>query len=89
MLAFDVKDMTCGHCERTITQALKQADPAAMVQIDLAQHRVNIGGATLEAPALAQTIQDAGYTPVQREAPAADALPTAQSRRAGGCCCGT
>jgi copper chaperone len=89
MIAFDVKDMTCGHCERTITQALKQADPAATVQIDLAQHRVTVGGATLEAPALAQTIQDAGYTPVLREAPAADTLPAAQPRRAGGCCCGS
>ena len=28
--------MTCGHCERAVTQAIQQVDPAATVQIDRA-----------------------------------------------------
>lgn len=42
VIAFDVKDMTCGHCVRSITQALTSADPGAQVAIDLARQRVEI-----------------------------------------------
>ena len=40
MIAYEVKDMTCGHCVNAITQALKAVDSTAEVRIDLAQHRV-------------------------------------------------
>ena len=33
---FQVQGMTCGHCERAVTQAIQQVDPAATVQIDRA-----------------------------------------------------
>jgi copper chaperone CopZ len=29
---FNVQGMTCGHCERTVTQAVKSVDPAAEVK---------------------------------------------------------
>ncbi|MFQ6747711.1 heavy-metal-associated domain-containing protein [Bordetella pertussis] len=35
-IAFHVPDMTCGHCVKSITQAVQQAVPQALVQIDLA-----------------------------------------------------
>ncbi len=65
MIAFDVPDMTCGHCVRAITEAVRAVAPAAQVQVDLASHRVQIGG---EAPlppaeALRAAIADAGYSP--------------------------
>ncbi len=46
MIAFEVNDMTCGHCVSTITKALKSADQGAKVTIDLARHLVMV-----EAPA--------------------------------------
>ena len=49
MIAFEVKDMTCGHCVSTITKALKAADRDAQVQIDLARHLVKVEPATADA----------------------------------------
>jgi copper chaperone len=31
---FQVQGMTCGHCERAVTQAVQRVDPAAEVKID-------------------------------------------------------
>jgi len=64
MIAFEVQDMTCGHCVRTITQAVKALDPNAQVQIDLATHRVAIEAAQANAAALGDAIREAGFTPV-------------------------
>lgn len=68
MIAFEVKDMTCGHCVSSITQALKHADPDARIQIDLASHRVQVEPAAADAQALAAAIEAAGYSPVAVEA---------------------
>lgn len=64
MIAFQVQDMTCGHCVGTITQAVKEADPQAEVKIDLQQHRVEIDASKLTAQELQTAITQAGYTPV-------------------------
>lgn len=80
MLAFEVKDMTCGHCASTITQALKAADQGARVSIDLARHLVSIEPAQADAGELQAAIVEAGYTPVPTQA----AAPLA----AAGSCCG-
>jgi copper chaperone len=64
MIAFEVNDMTCGHCVSTITKAVKDADRQARVQIDLARHRVEIEPAAAGADELADAIKEAGYTPV-------------------------
>lgn len=64
MIAFQVNDMTCGHCVSTITKALKATDQAAQVRIDLAQHRVEIEPAAADAQELEDAIREAGYTPV-------------------------
>jgi len=42
MIAFDVNDMTCGHCAGTITSAVQAADAAARVEIDLGRRQVRI-----------------------------------------------
>ena len=67
MITFRVDDMSCGHCVGAITRALKQADPGAEVQVDLATHRVQVQPAAANAQALAAAIEDAGYTPVPAE----------------------
>jgi copper chaperone len=64
MIAFQVDDMTCGHCVGAITRALKAVDKDAAVQIDLAAHRVQVEPAAADAAQLAAAIEDAGYTPV-------------------------
>lgn len=64
MIAFEVNDMTCGHCVRAITQAVQEADPGAQVQVDLAAHRVQVEPAQADAAALQAAIAEAGYTPV-------------------------
>ena len=64
MTSFEVKDMTCGHCAATITEAVKAVDQGAQVQIDLATHRVTIDPTEAGAAALGDAIRQAGYTPV-------------------------
>jgi copper chaperone len=64
MIAFEVNDMTCGHCVKAITDAVKAADSRAEVHFDLARHRVEIEPAAADAAALADVIREAGYTPV-------------------------
>ena len=64
MIAFEVQDMTCGHCVSTITQAVQALDPKARVQIDLATHRVAIEAVQADAAALGDAIREAGFTPV-------------------------
>jgi copper chaperone len=64
MIAFQVNDMTCGHCVSTITKAVKATDNDARVSIDLAAHRVEIEPAHSDAQELEDAIKEAGYTPV-------------------------
>jgi copper chaperone len=82
MIAFEVKDMTCGHCVSTITQALRTADKDAKVQIDLATHRVHVEPVLADAEELAEAIKGAGYTPVPVGAVAGDAA----AEKRGPCC---
>ncbi|MEP6791281.1 MAG: heavy-metal-associated domain-containing protein [Ramlibacter sp.] len=86
MIAFEVNDMTCGHCVGTITKAVKAVDKDATVRVDLGSHRVEIDGTTTGAPALGDAITQAGYTPVAIEG-AAQPAPVA-AKKSGGCCCG-
>lgn len=81
MIAFEVRDMTCGHCVSTITKALNATDKDAKVQFDLATHRVQVESATADAPELAEAIAEAGYSPVLVQ----DAHPGA-GKSAGSCC---
>ena len=85
MIAFEVEDMTCGHCVSTITKALKAADQDAKVQIDLAARRVQVEPAEADASELGDAIREAGYTPVEVAAGAVQAPAKAATRG----CCGT
>lgn len=42
MTIFTVKGMSCGHCAKSITNAIKTLDPTASVTVDLAHGRVEI-----------------------------------------------
>ena len=64
MIAFEVKDMSCGHCVSAITQALQSADSTAKVEIDLGRRLVRIEGGAAAPSELGAAIRQAGYTPV-------------------------
>jgi copper chaperone len=53
--------MTCGHCEKAVTRAIKQVDPAAEIAIDRAQNKVYVQS---EQPRedLAKAIAEEGYS---------------------------
>lgn len=57
---FDVRGMTCGHCERAITEVLKTIDPSATVRIDRAAGRVEVESRE-PREALAAAIAEEGY----------------------------
>lgn len=61
MFKFKVQGMSCGHCVAAVTRALQTLDPAAQVQIDLANGEVHAAGLFSEEQA-AQAIRDQGYT---------------------------
>ena len=58
---FQVQGMTCGHCERAVTDAVQQLDPQANVQIDRAANQVQVHS-TQPRAALAAAIAEEGYT---------------------------
>lgn len=57
---FTVTGMTCGHCEKSVTRAIKQVDPQAEVRIDRNQNRVEVQSQQ-PREALAQAIAEEGY----------------------------
>jgi len=63
-IAFEIQDMSCGHCARAITEAVKTLDPGAQVAVDLGTKRVQIETTAAQADALGDAIREAGYTPV-------------------------
>ncbi|HAX21500.1 MAG: heavy-metal-associated domain-containing protein [Hydrogenophaga sp.] len=58
---FSVQGMTCGHCEKAVTTAIKTLDPQAEVRIDRSQNLVEV---QTEQPreAVAAAISEEGYT---------------------------
>lgn len=65
MIQFEVNDMTCGHCTRAVTAAVKAVAPEVSVAIDLSEHAVRIDGAA-DPDAIEQAIREAGYNPSRK-----------------------
>ena len=61
---FDVKGMTCGHCEKAVTQAVKTLDPLAEVKIDRPAGKVEVQ-TTQPREAVARAIAEEGYAVAQ------------------------
>ena len=55
-----VSGMSCGHCERAITQALQQLDPQAKVDIDRLRSSVRVDS-NQPRDRLVQAITEEGY----------------------------
>ena len=52
--------MTCGHCIKTVTATAQRLDPAALVQADVATHRVTVQTSAAR-DALVKALADEGY----------------------------
>lgn len=61
-----VKGMNCGHCTKTITQAILKIDPQAVVETHIPQQLVTITS-SLQASALIAAVTEAGYDVVATE----------------------
>ena len=61
-MEFTLPTMTCGHCVRAVTEAVKSADPDAKVVIDLPTHKVVIES-QLPQQAFAAALTEEGYPP--------------------------
>ncbi len=62
MYQFQIPNMSCGHCVRAITEAVKTADPKAEVQADLPAHQVQVQS-SVPREALVAQLTEAGYAP--------------------------
>jgi copper chaperone len=56
----NVKGMTCGHCERTVTEAIQSVDPDAQIKIDRTSGKVEVQ-TTESIDAIAKAIAEEGY----------------------------
>jgi copper chaperone len=57
---FTVQGMTCGHCEKAVTRAIKRVDPQAEVKIDRTQNLVQVESAKAHEE-LSKAIAEEGY----------------------------
>lgn len=62
MHQFHIEDMTCKHCEATVTKVIQALDPQAQITINLSKHEAQVSS-SLDRQALLNAISDAGFTP--------------------------
>lgn len=60
---FTVTGMTCGHCEKSVKQAVLTLDPTAQVEIDRSQNHVAVDS-TQAREKIAAAIEEEGYSVV-------------------------
>lgn len=62
MQEFKVTGMTCGHCVRAVTDAVRSVDPGAAVAVDLDAGRLTVQNGTASASRIAEAVAAEGYT---------------------------
>ncbi len=62
MYEFEVQSMTCGHCASRVTQAIKNLDATAKVEVELAAKKVRVQTVEDRGRVVA-ALADAGYAP--------------------------
>ena len=60
MPTFSVNGMNCGHCTKTITNAILAVDPSAKVETDIPSKTVKVSS-DKSAEILSSAISEAGY----------------------------
>jgi len=56
-----VEGMTCGHCEQTVEDALREVSGVTDANADREDEQANVDG-DADVTALVQAVEDAGYT---------------------------
>lgn len=59
-MEFTIPTISCGHCVRAVTEAVRQIDAAARVDVDLASKKVTVQS-TQTRDALVTALAGAGY----------------------------
>ena len=60
-ITYTVPGMSCGHCERAVTEELEKVEGVAVVEVDLETKLVTVTGASLDDAVLRAAIDEAGY----------------------------
>lgn len=61
MRVFEVQGISCGHCVRSITQAVQALDPAAQVRVDIPSGRVEVDSERLDDRQVVDAMAAEGY----------------------------
>ncbi len=61
-MQFQIDNMACGGCAKSVTKAIHSVDPQAKVDIDLIMKRVNVESGADES-AVEAVLEDVGYPP--------------------------
>lgn len=56
-----VDGMSCGHCEKSIKNALGELEGVSNVEVNLGTKKVEVEGENLVDTVLKEAIEDAGY----------------------------
>ena len=59
-IEFTVEGMSCNHCVKAVTEAVRAVDPAARVDVDLASGTVKVDSSA-PRDAVAAALDEAGY----------------------------
>lgn len=62
MHEFKLPAMSCGHCVQAVTEAAKEVDPLARVEVDLARKEARVESAQPREK-FAEALSEAGYEP--------------------------
>lgn len=61
-MQFQIENMTCGGCARSVTKAIQSVDPSAQVTADPASHKVEVKSAA-SRDRLVAALTEVGYAP--------------------------
>lgn len=61
-MQFQIDNMACGGCARSVTRAIHSVDPQAKIEIDLNLKLVTVESGA-DQSAVAAVLQDAGFPP--------------------------
>lgn len=61
-MQFQIDNMACGGCARSVTRAIHSVDPQARVEVDLQLRRVTVESAA-DAATVAAVLADLGFPP--------------------------
>ena len=67
MYLFNVPNMTCGGCAKSVTKALQSVDAGARIETDPAKREVRVETSATEAD-LREVLAEAGYPAEQKAA---------------------